>query len=968
MTPSLTEIFFSYAWGDEQETGQSREKIVNELFESLKADDYNVVRDKNDLGYRGYISDFMQRIGEGQNIVVAISEKYVRSPYCMFELYEIARNCRGNKEEFSRRVLPIVVERIDFDDIDILEQHLSYWEEKYNKYEAIAQKRARQLSIDWQKEFDRIKTINQDFSKLIVWIKDMNTSTPDLLSADNFAAVKKTIQETVILVKKDPSVAAERKTSTVLVQFHETTIGYGKKDIKKILSAPFIPETFLGREAELENIYQRLFTQENLLLLVNGEGGMGKTSLAAKYFFDYQYYYRHLAWVFAETGIDDALLTLAMPLQINFPETSTTEQRLQLLLDEMRNLNEPCLLVIDNANDSRDLEIHYPLLRSCPNFHLLLTSRLTKFQQAKTYKIEGLPEGKALELFRTHYPKHQPAEDEIFKQIRTAVGGNTLVLEILAKNLYQLNQLKNNYSLADLLADLQKNGLLALQKTKAVEVWYHAKNALRTETPEAIIGTMYHVGELTEPEKQLLSVFAVLPAENIAYTVLEKLFQGMEGLEDNLPLLAKKGWLDFNEKDNTFKISPVVQEITRRKNLQLFEGCRKLIKNLTNLLEYQTGSGHFNNVDYEEAAIYARYAETVAKNFNIPEHNFGVLLERLGSYHSTTGNPQKALEYFELYEKLSALRCASYPENIDFKNSLAIAHSKLGETQASLGNLTKALEYFEIYSKLRASLHADYPQNAGFKNGLAITYSKLGDTHTSLGHLQIAREYYEKRLVLGEELYTDYPQNVSFKNGLAIAYERLGVIQTSLGNFQKALEYFENENKLFKQLYTDYPQNVSIKKGLAIAYLKLGETQASLGNDQKALEYYEDEIKLFEQLYADYPQNVSFKNGLAVSYSNLGATHYSLGNRQKALDYYELDATLMEALYSDYPLNVSFKNGLAIAYIKLGVANEDKPDKLISKGFYEAAKKLLVVLVRDFPDYVEFKENLDLVNNKLLEF
>ena len=81
-------------------------KIVNDLYESLKQDGYEVVRDKYDLGYRGFISDFMARIGAGKNIVIAISRKYVKSPYCMFELYEIARNSGFDKYKFRERVLP----------------------------------------------------------------------------------------------------------------------------------------------------------------------------------------------------------------------------------------------------------------------------------------------------------------------------------------------------------------------------------------------------------------------------------------------------------------------------------------------------------------------------------------------------------------------------------------------------------------------------------------------------------------------------------------------------------------------------------------------------------------------------------------------------------------------------------------------------------------------------------------------
>jgi hypothetical protein len=103
----------------------------------------------------------------------------------------------------------------------------------------------------------------------------------------------------------------------------------------------------------------------------------------------------------------------------------------------MAELRGPCLLVIDNANELDDLEANYLNLRRCPNFHVVLTTRITEFSQAESYRIDSLPEAEALQLFRTHYPEHNAAEDDLFHQIRLAVGGNTLVIELLAKTLHQ---------------------------------------------------------------------------------------------------------------------------------------------------------------------------------------------------------------------------------------------------------------------------------------------------------------------------------------------------------------------------------------------------------------------------------------------------------------------------------------------------------------------------------------------------
>lgn len=76
-------VFISYAWGDE------RESVVNEIEKTLQQRGVKIVRDKSTLGYKGSIG-LMERIGQGNCVIVVISDKYLRSANCMFELVEIA--------------------------------------------------------------------------------------------------------------------------------------------------------------------------------------------------------------------------------------------------------------------------------------------------------------------------------------------------------------------------------------------------------------------------------------------------------------------------------------------------------------------------------------------------------------------------------------------------------------------------------------------------------------------------------------------------------------------------------------------------------------------------------------------------------------------------------------------------------------------------------------------------------------
>ncbi|MDX2249992.1 MAG: tetratricopeptide repeat protein, partial [Bacteroidia bacterium] len=485
------------------------------------------------------------------------------------------------------------------------------------------------------------------------------------------------------------------------------------------------------------------------------------------------------------------------------------------LLAAMAELNRPCLLVIDNANEVEDLKENYLRLHRCKNFHLLLTTRITTFEQAETYRIEGLPPAQALELFQKYYPKHTPSEDALFEQIRTATGGNTLVIELLAKNLALLNKLKTRYTLTDLLSDLQNKGVLALSQSRSVSTGYQSKEVLREESPEAIIAAMYELGDLSQEEVAALSVLSVLPPEEIPFDRLEILCPQSQNLDETLLSLSQKGWIEYNETTTTFKISPVVQQITRKKNERLYEDCEEMMGVLIKKLDYE--GTHITGSTYEEASLWTGYAEAVVESFESPYVNIRILCERIGTFFTATGDLIQALRWFEAYESICTRLYESDTENTDFKNGLAISYEKLGETHTALGQLDRALAFFEDETQLFEQLYEAYPNNVSFKNGLAISYSKLGETHTALGQLDRALAFFEERSRLGKELYEAYPNNVSFKNGLAISYAKLGVFSLeNLDDPLKAKNYFLEAEGLWIELVKAAPQYVEFQKFLAL--------------------------------------------------------------------------------------------------------------------------------------------------------
>ncbi len=731
---------------------------------------------------------------------------------------------------------------------------------------------------------------------------------------------------------------------------------------KLLTKSPTLPEFFLGREEDLKAIRKKLSSGDNMLLLVNGHGGVGKSSIATKYYITHQNDYAHTAYMVSGGSIANALLYhLSSPLGLEFNEKESETERINKLLLAMANLEKPSLLVIDNVDEIEDLQKNYQLLRSCINFHMILTSRIQNFRNASCFKILSLPENLALDLFQEYYQPLSATERSIFTGIYNAVEGNTLVIEVLAKNLKLFNRTKSNYTLAELLSDLQSQGLLGLTHTVAIEVDYQSKNNYRKADPKDIIGAMYDINPLSETERKLLSAFAVLPSEGIPIATIESLLMGLPELRENAYNLNIKGWLDYYDFNNEYKCHPVIQEIIRTKNNFLLDDCDGLIKGLMDKLYPNT----LHEDNYFYSTIFARYAVLVVNHIKIVDYNYAVLFRRIGKFYQETGLVDQALIFFEDETKLFKELYDKFPNNVDFKEGLAISCSNLGDTHTALGDLDQALIFFKKYFDLFNELNTGFPKNVDFKRGLAISYSKLGDTYFALGTLDEALFFFEKYFDLFYELNTDFPNNIYFQRGLAISNEKLGDTYTALGELDQALIFFKKETKLFKELYENYPNNLDFKRGLAISYSKLGVTHSELGDLEQAMIFFEKYFYLQKELNADFPNNVDFKRGLAISYSKLGDTHSALGDLEQALIFFEKYFDLNNELNADFPNNVNFKRGLAISYSKLGDTHSALGEIEQALTFYDNKTKLFKELYADFPNNVNFKSWLAISYSKL---
>ena len=191
------QVYISYAWGGESE------RIVNELDADLQAKGIMVVRDKRDLGFKGMIREFMQQIGRGHAVIVVISDKYLKSPNCMFELVEIARN-----KDLYERVFPIVLADADIYNPVNRIKYIKYWEGKLQELnEAIRSVNAANLQ-GITEEMNSYDDIRDNISNLTFFLKDMNTLTPEMHENTNFASLITTLEKRLAQARTEMREAA----------------------------------------------------------------------------------------------------------------------------------------------------------------------------------------------------------------------------------------------------------------------------------------------------------------------------------------------------------------------------------------------------------------------------------------------------------------------------------------------------------------------------------------------------------------------------------------------------------------------------------------------------------------------------------------------------------------------------------------------------------------------------------------
>ena len=172
-------LFISYSWANSEE--------IDSLCRELNKANIPYSRDTEDCGYRYNIRRYEEAIGKGAKILAYISDKYIKSINCMYELALVFMH--GDVEN---RLFPIITIDNCRDSI-FLKGLLEFWESQYQQKKTILNDLPSGASLQAILELGYCGHIISEIPKIVNYLSDVNTLTIEKLSENHFELLMKKI-------------------------------------------------------------------------------------------------------------------------------------------------------------------------------------------------------------------------------------------------------------------------------------------------------------------------------------------------------------------------------------------------------------------------------------------------------------------------------------------------------------------------------------------------------------------------------------------------------------------------------------------------------------------------------------------------------------------------------------------------------------------------------------------------------
>ncbi|MFG6100923.1 tetratricopeptide repeat protein [Leptothoe sp. EHU-05/26/07-4] len=681
---------------------------------------------------------------------------------------------------------------------------------------------------------------------------------------------------------------------------------------------------FVGREAELSQIYQQLQeSNQAQVFAISGMGGVGKTELALQYAHAYKHLYEGgVCWLQGKgTAIGTQIVQFARSrLQLNPSEDLDILEQVGFCWTYWPEGD--VLIIIDDITDYEVIKGYLPAGK--PRFKVLLTTRFRLGASIQKITIDSLSEQEALAILETLIGKERVhAEIGDAKAIYQWLGGLPLGLELVGRYL----NIKEDLSLVKMLKRLKSKRF----KSRAIS------NPEAEMTATRGVEDAFDLSwEMLETEAQalayLLSRFAQAPIPwNLVELCLpEEDEEDLEDLRDDqllkLNMIQRKG-------SGIYQLHQLVREFLHDKSKSV-EQAEDMTQSLCHYLA-QVGEKIPESPTRQyllQVAPTIPHLEEVANSLAslLEDEDLISPFEGLGRYYENQGFYIQAQAWCEQ-------GCAQAKERFG-NNHLEVARSlsNLASIYQAQGKYEEAEEIFLQALNLRKQLSGkDDAVCADSLNSLAVLFCRQG-------RYQEAEKFLKQALEIWKQAYGDeHPHIADALNNLGMLYNDLGKyddaepvllqvldmrkkllgskhprITTSLNNLAccyNAKEKYDKAEPLFKEAL-EIAKNI-----MGEEHPRVAEYHNNLGNLYLAQERFDEAQPVLEQALQLQQKILGEEHpNVAMGIHNLGYLYYLKGQYSDAEGLYNESLEMRKRLLGEsHPLVAISFNNLATLYREL---------------------------------------------------
>lgn len=163
---NLPSVFVSYNRGSSD--------FVDKIEKSL-AGICNIKRDKNEIGDWESISDFMKTIRKEDFAVLVITDKYLKSTACLYEVIQLMKD-----DDWDMKTMYVVMDDAKtIYNIDGQLDYIQHWENRYRELSDKIEQLPRESTYKQSGELNKITTIKNGIGEFLNKVSDANNPSTD---------------------------------------------------------------------------------------------------------------------------------------------------------------------------------------------------------------------------------------------------------------------------------------------------------------------------------------------------------------------------------------------------------------------------------------------------------------------------------------------------------------------------------------------------------------------------------------------------------------------------------------------------------------------------------------------------------------------------------------------------------------------------------------------------------------------